>query len=127
MQERIHALPNFFIVGAPKAGATSLYHYLGQHPQIYLSPVKEPCYFASEVRPEHFSQEFASTAERGGRQLRTYLDGPMTGGDPGGIVANWEDYLRLFKNADGETAVGEASVCYLWSPTAASNIRSRIS
>ncbi|MBZ5636592.1 MAG: sulfotransferase [Acidobacteriia bacterium] len=126
MQETTHPWPNFFIAGAPKAGTTSLYHYLSQHPQIYLSPVKEPCYFASEVRSEHFSREFESTAQRSGRQLRTYLDGPMTDGDPGGIVTNWEDYLRLFKNVDGEIAVGEASVCYLWSPTAASNIRSRI-
>ena len=43
-------LPNFFVVGTGKAGTTSLYHYLQQHPQIYMSPVKEPCYFASEIR-----------------------------------------------------------------------------
>ena len=49
------ALPNFFIVGAGKAGTTSLYSYLRQHPQIYMSPVKEPCYFASEIRPEMLS------------------------------------------------------------------------
>jgi hypothetical protein len=33
-------LPNFFIVGAPKAGTTSLYHYLDQHPQVYMSAIK---------------------------------------------------------------------------------------
>jgi Sulfotransferase family len=33
--------PNFFIVGTPKAGTTSLYHYLEEHPDIYMSPVKE--------------------------------------------------------------------------------------
>jgi hypothetical protein len=44
----IPKLPNFFIVGAPKAGTTSLYAYLGQHPQVYMSPVKEPSYFAPE-------------------------------------------------------------------------------
>jgi Sulfotransferase family len=118
--------PSFFIVGAPKTGTTSLYHYLDQHPQIYMSPVKEPCYFASEVRLEHFSREFESTARRSSRQLREYLEGSMSGVDPGGIVADWEDYLTLFKNVDCETAIGEASVCYLWSPTAAANIRSRI-
>jgi len=47
-------LPNFFIVGAPKAGTTSLYAYLGQHPQVYMSPVKEPTYFAPELCPENF-------------------------------------------------------------------------
>ena len=39
-------LPNFFVLGAAKSGTTSLYLYLKQHPQIYMSPVKEPRYFA---------------------------------------------------------------------------------
>lgn len=38
-------LPNFLVIGAPKSGTTSLDRYLGQHPQIYMSPVKEPQYF----------------------------------------------------------------------------------
>lgn len=38
-------LPNFLIIGAPKAGSTSLYHYVGQHPDIFTSEVKEPGYF----------------------------------------------------------------------------------
>jgi hypothetical protein len=42
----VTTLPNFFVVGVPKAGTTSLYHYLSQHPQIYMSPIKEPTYFA---------------------------------------------------------------------------------
>jgi hypothetical protein len=118
--------PNFFLVGAPKTGTTSLYHYLNQHPQIYMSPVKEPCYFASEVRLEHFSPEFESSARRTSWQLREFLAGAMSGPDPGGILGDWEDYLTLFKNVTSETAIGEASVSYLWSPTAAANIRSRI-
>ena len=38
-------LPNFLVIGAAKSGTTSLDRYLGQHPQIYMSPVKEPQYF----------------------------------------------------------------------------------
>ena len=120
------SLPSFFIVGAPKTGTTSLHHYLDQHSQIYMSPVKEPCYFASEVRLEHFGREFEPAARKSSQRLHEYLEGPMVGGDPGGIVSNWEDYLKLFKNVGTEKAIGEASVCYLWSPTAAVNIRSRI-
>jgi len=56
VQDVTLALPSFFIVGAPKTGTTSLHHYLDQHPQIYMSPVKEPCYFASEVRLEQFGR-----------------------------------------------------------------------
>jgi hypothetical protein len=39
-------LPNFLIVGAAKSGTTSLYAYLAQHPDVYLCPVKEPCFFS---------------------------------------------------------------------------------
>ena len=40
--------PNFLILGAPKAGTTALYAYLSQHPQVYMSPHKEPNFFAFE-------------------------------------------------------------------------------
>lgn len=38
-------LPNLVVVGATKAGTTSLYRYLGEHPQIFMSAIKEPRYF----------------------------------------------------------------------------------
>ena len=41
--------PNFFILGAGKCGTSSLYQYLKQHPEIFMSPVKEPSFFC-----EHF-------------------------------------------------------------------------
>ena len=41
--------PNFLVVGAQKSGTTSLYSYLKQHPQIYMSPLKEPHFFVSHV------------------------------------------------------------------------------
>ena len=40
---------DFFIVGAPKAGTTSLYHYLSEHPQIEMSSQKEPDYFSDKA------------------------------------------------------------------------------
>lgn len=39
--------PNLFVVGAPKAGTTSLWQYLGEHPEIFMSPEKEPRFFSS--------------------------------------------------------------------------------
>jgi hypothetical protein len=41
-------LPNFFILGAAKAGTTTLYEVLKQHPQVYLSYVKEPMFFSHD-------------------------------------------------------------------------------
>ena len=40
---------DFFIVGAPKAGTTSLYHYLNEHPQVVMSSQKEPDYFSDNA------------------------------------------------------------------------------
>jgi hypothetical protein len=41
--------PDFFIVGAFKAGTTSLHDYLGQHPQVFLPFHKEPMYFGADL------------------------------------------------------------------------------
>lgn len=41
--------PNLFIIGAMKSGTTSLHEYLGTHPQIAMSEVKEPGYFVEEL------------------------------------------------------------------------------
>lgn len=78
--------PNFFIVGAARAGTTSLYQYLRKVPGIYLSPVKEPKYFCS-------GDEFG-------------LSAPAP-------IRSQAKYLRLFKGVRDETAVGEASPQYL--------------
>jgi len=43
----IEVMPNFFIVGAAKAGTTSLYSYLRRHPDVYMSPIKEPHWFST--------------------------------------------------------------------------------
>lgn len=43
--------PNLYIVGAPKAGTSSLFQYLGQHPEIFMSPIKEPRFFARDIGP----------------------------------------------------------------------------
>ncbi len=119
-------LPNFFVVGAPKAGTTSLYHYLDQHPQIYMSAIKEPNFFAAEIREENFDPKLRRRVARDNRGLREFLSGSMREKRFGGIVSEWEDYVRLFANATSEPALGEASVCYLWSPTAPARIAEKV-
>ena len=42
-------MPNFLIIGAQKAGTSALFYYLKQHPQIYMSPIKEPHFFPMMV------------------------------------------------------------------------------
>ncbi|MFW6047329.1 MAG: sulfotransferase family protein [Candidatus Woesearchaeota archaeon] len=45
-----HKKPNFFIIGAPKCGTTSLVHYLSQHPEIFLYKRKSPHFFADDLK-----------------------------------------------------------------------------
>ena len=85
-------LPNFLIFGAPKAGTTSLYWYLAEHPQIFMSSVKEPKFFAIEGQEVDYR-------------------GP--GDDTHEYITNYETYTSLFESATSETALGEASPWYL--------------
>jgi hypothetical protein len=117
--------PNFFLVGAGKAGTTSLFHYLDQHPQIYMSPVKEPSHFSLESRPENMDPAVRKLGFEIEERSRTYLRGPMTQKLGGGVVREFNDYMRLYLNAQNERAIGEASVSYLWSRTAADGIARR--
>ena len=119
-------VPNFFIVGTGKAGTTSLHRYLRQHPQIYMSPVKEPSFFASEIRGERLGKAFRQHVERRSRDLPEQLKDGRPVKPLGWLASDWDDYLRLFQQVDGETAIGEASAIYLWSQTAAANIHAQI-
>jgi Sulfotransferase family len=115
-------IPNFFIAGAPKAGTTSLYHHLSQHPEIYMSRVKEPSFFSLETRPESFEPRYRDYFHRHIEALRKDLNQGLKGYGLGGLVTQLEDYLKLFEGVREERAIGEASVFYLWSKTAAREI-----
>ena len=118
-------MPNFFLVGAPKAGTTALYRYLDQHPAIYMSPIKEPNFFADELRLDNFTPQFRKQADSRLPAQQEYLRGSVSGKLSGGPIPEWTDYLKLFQNVHREIAIGEASVCYLWSKSAPKNIASR--
>ena len=121
------AFPNLLIVGAPKTGTTSLYSYLKQHPHVFMSPIKEPCYFCSEMRPENFNDEEKPRVAARVRILQQHLRKGMPGIPPFALVTEWDDYQLLFRNVQAKHAVaGEASVFYLWSPSAPVQIRSKL-
>jgi hypothetical protein len=72
--------PDFFIVGASKCGTTAMYEYLNQHPEIYMSPEKEPAYFGRDLKPVRRSEEEylrlfsgARTEKRIGEATTSYL------------------------------------------------------
>lgn len=88
-------LPNFLIVGAAKSGTTSLSKYLGQHPDIYMSPVKEPKYISSLFMQSPFRGSGDSEVERM-------------------IVKSYDQYCELFRAVKTEKAIGEASADNLY-------------
>ena len=96
-------LPNFLIVGAPRCGTTTLYKSLKQHPQIFLSPLKEPMFFILE----------------GDYQI---YPGPDRPEGPREIA----DYRSLYSDVRSEKAIGEASPCYLSSTVAPIKIKKYI-
>jgi hypothetical protein len=76
--------PNLFVVGVARAGTTSLSHYLDQHPDIFMSPVKEP-YFFSSYHPDWVP-----------------------------VSQTLFSYMSLFAGATTEKYLGEASPAYFW-------------
>lgn len=94
------ALPNFFLIGAAKAGTSSIYNYLWQHPDVYMSPNKEPNFFVLDGEPARFA-------------------------GPGDDIVNIrsvharDEYEALFADRTTEKMMGEASPPYLRSEIAA--------
>jgi len=116
----IQHIPNFFLVGAAKAGTTSVYNYLSQHPEVYLSPVKEPNHFCTDVDPTKLRQQ---AKERiAAQDLEGFLNSGMNGTLHRAYITNRQQYLSLFSKVKSEKAIGEASVSYLYSSTASEEI-----
>ncbi|HEY4895326.1 MAG TPA: sulfotransferase [Solirubrobacteraceae bacterium] len=92
-------VPDFFIAGHQKCGTTALYEMLRRHPQIFMSAVKEPRYFCTDL----YSRFPPRSAEA--KRLRTL-----------------EGYLSLFAAAEPGQLAGEASPQYLRSRAAPAEI-----
>jgi hypothetical protein len=99
------ALPNLFVIGAPKCGTTSLHGYLAQHPRIAMSAVKEPKFFLADgTRPHH--------------------RGPGDDRADRAYVVDRAAYEALFTYPPGPGGyAGESSPYYLWDHHAATRLR----
>lgn len=110
---------NFFLVGAPKAGTTSIARLLGGHPDVFLSPIKEPCHFCTDVRGQ-----LAPAFERQRHMdLAVYLDAPVRAPVHFHLVHSPADYARLYEGAGARARVGECSTHYLSSRDAPRNLQ----
>lgn len=95
-------LPTFLVIGANKAGTSTLYDHLRQHPKVFMPPVKEPHFFSyfGDVPAEEPMVEDVTP------NLRTL-----------------DDYARLFDDARPDQEVGEASTGYLCTPVVPPRVR----
>jgi len=100
--------PDFLIIGAPKSGTTSVYHYLQQHPQVFMTPLKEPHFFLFDG-PE---------APR--------MNGPFDAIRRKEMIDSWDAYQSLLDNAGAGAICGEASIRYLYSQQACDAIHRRL-
>lgn len=100
-------MPHFLVIGAAKAGTVSLYNYLQQHPQIYMSPVNETNFFALN-----------------GANLDAWFRGPH---DQEAVtqhcIKTLAAYRGLFSQAQPGQCVGESSPLYLYSQTAPAQMK----
>lgn len=117
--------PNFFVIGAAKCGTTTLYDFLEQHPDVYMSPIKEPHFFCSDIRIENFSDEYKKYVFSRGINIQEYVTGNMSKKYWEWYVEDFETYLKLFKNVKDEKAIGEISNGYLFSSVSAQEIKSK--
>lgn len=99
-------MPTFIIIGAPRAGTTSLYHYLRQHPQIVMSKIKETNFFA-----------FLASQVETNYQIRSNSKWHATSPPA---------YEALFESNRNTKAIGEASPLYLYMPSVPNQIYKHI-
>ncbi|MGF1512404.1 MAG: sulfotransferase domain-containing protein [Elainellaceae cyanobacterium] len=97
--------PNFLIIGAAKSGTTTLSDAFAEHPDIYMSPIKETNFFSLFEEDINFLRKSVN---------EEYLND---------CVTDMRTYEALFQEASTERAVGEASPSYLYFPKAAQRIR----
>lgn len=107
---------NLFIVGAAKAGTTTIYDHLCDHPDIFMSPIKEPHYFCSDIRRINFTQPHYKKFDL---ELNKYLKERPLKKHHIAYIDQLDQYEALFEEGQDKKYLGESSGGYLYSTTAA--------
>jgi len=94
-------LPNYIIFGAVKSGTGALHQYLSHHPEIFVSPLKEPRFFVDHASKSIHDDKAAHHSSD----------------------ISLEDYSQHFDKVTNEKAIGESSSNYIYSRRAAQRIK----
>jgi hypothetical protein len=110
---------NLFIVGAAKSGTTTIYDHLCDHPDIFMSPIKEPHYFCSDIRRKNFTQLHYKKFDL---DLNKYFQEKPLKRHHIAYIDQLDQYEKLFHAGQVKKYLGECSGGYLYSSTAAQSI-----
>lgn len=88
-------LPDFFVVGAPKTGTTSLFYYLSKTQAFYKPEIKEPSYLA-------YDQNKYITSSKVKKKQET------------SFITDFEDYKAIYANCPEDKITGDFSTHYLY-------------
>ncbi|MCC6385038.1 MAG: sulfotransferase [Bacteroidia bacterium] len=117
-------VPDILIVGAPRAGTTTVASLLSSHPSIFMSPVKEPHYFAiPDMQLERFRPKLKQRLKN--IDIESYLSKDNRKPLHRYYFSNWNEYQRLYRDAPEDSLLAEASPSYLWSKGAAVRINEK--
>ncbi len=94
------ALPDVFVIGAPKAGSTAVHAALATHPRLFMSNPKEPKYFLCDDAPP--------PAQHGPGDAHSRKE----------WVWDRAEYESLFDDAPSDALLGESTPFYLWDASA---------
>lgn len=100
--------PNFLIIGANKGGTSSFYKYLDQHPEIFMSEIKEPMFFLFNDMTGKEQEADVHQKEPDWHNWKP--------------ISSVEEYKQMFVTPPGVKAAGEASTAYLANPVCAERI-----
>lgn len=116
--EKNTTLANFFLIGAPKAGTTSIDRFLRDRTDVYLSPIKEPCYFCDDIK-HHIKLDFKKQSLI---NLDTYFRRKKKPIIHNHVIEQKRHYDMLFDDSNEEIIIGECTPHYLASSVAAKRI-----
>jgi hypothetical protein len=89
--------PNFFIIGAEKAETTSLYIYISAHPDIYISLIKEPNFFCSDIKKQIFVEDYKYNTKL---YFDEYFAKEILEVKHIAFVENMKHFIGLFRNSE---------------------------
>lgn len=107
MKTLVGRLPDFLVIGAMKAGTTSLYHYLRAHPDVFMPAIKAPEFFVAESNWRRGVEWYAGLFEPAGTRAvavgeasNAYAKHPYHRGVPERMVATIPDARLVYAVRD---------------------------